>query len=53
MTLVAERTTGLKIHISLFDGGNAKCNASSQPLQRNASSRFIPPSTTCSTVNAI
>jgi hypothetical protein len=53
MILVAERTIELKIHISLFDGGNARCNDSSQPVQRNVFSQFIPPSTICSTVNAI
>jgi len=30
MILVAERTTGLKIHISLFDDVNSRCNGSSQ-----------------------
>ena len=53
MILVAERTTGLKIHISLFDDGNARCNGSSQPVRHNAFSQFIPPSTICSTSSVI
>ena len=39
--------------VSLFDDENERCNDSSQPIQRNVFSQFIPPSTICSTVNAI
>ena len=38
---------------SLFDDENARCSGSSQPVQHNVFSQFIPPSTICSTSNAI
>lgn len=53
MILVAERAIGLKIHISLFDDENARCNGSSQTVRHNVLSQFIPQSTICSTVKAI
>jgi len=53
MILVAERITGLKIHISLFDDENARCNGSSLQVQHNSFFQFIPPSTISSTSSVI